>query len=100
MCEAVGAPIDVYIEATTKYWDWSIQDAIFLDMIKKRDYSLVDATLEIHAAAYSHVLPLSEKLGINTELPKVISDNFESALNQGYKDSELSALFEVLSKRG
>ena len=60
----------------------------------------VDATLEIHAAAYSHVLPLSEKLGINTELPKVISDSFESALNQGYKDSELSALFEVLSKRG
>jgi 3-hydroxyisobutyrate dehydrogenase-like beta-hydroxyacid dehydrogenase len=99
MCEAVGAPLDVYIEATTKYWDWSTQDAIFLDMIKKRDYSLVDATIEIHSAAYSHVLPLSEKLGINTKLPKTISDCFQSALNQGYKDSELPALFEVLGKR-
>ena len=67
-------------------------------MIKKRDYSGVDATLEVHAAAYSHVLPLSDKLGISTKLPKVISDCFESALNQGYKDKELAALFEVLGK--
>ena len=98
MCEAIGAPLEVYIESIISDRDWSIKDTIFLDMIKSRDFSLGDATLETHAAAYNHVLPLSKKLGVSTKLPAVISGYFESALNQGYKDKELAAIFEVFSK--
>ena len=89
MCRAAGSPLEVYIEAFTKYWDWSIPDSVYLEMVRNRDYSVKEATLETFAAAYSHVLALSEELGVNTSLPKVVSECFESALNQGYGESEI-----------
>lgn len=96
MCEAMGAPLDVYLESSAI--DWERHDSKILDMIRKRDYTSVEATLQVHAAAFSHVLPLSEKLGIDPSLPKVISDCFEAAEKQGYGDSELPAIFEILGK--
>ena len=98
MCEAMGAPLEVYIESFTDQCDWPSHDSRFLDMIKQRDYSSVEATMKVHSAAFSHVLPLSEKLGVNPGLPKVIAESFEMALNQGYEDDELPALFEILGK--
>jgi 3-hydroxyisobutyrate dehydrogenase-like beta-hydroxyacid dehydrogenase len=94
MCEAMGAPLDVYLESLT--YDWERHDSKILEMIRKRDYTALEATMQVHAAAFSHVLPLSEKLGIDPSLPKVISDSFARAEKQGYKDSELPALFEIL----
>jgi 3-hydroxyisobutyrate dehydrogenase-like beta-hydroxyacid dehydrogenase len=96
MCEAMGAPLEVYLESLAI--DWERHDSKILEMIRKRDYTAVEATMQVHAAAFSHVLPLSEKLGIDPALPKVISDCFETADKKGYGNSELPALFEILGK--
>ena len=93
-----GAPLEVYTESFTDQCDWLSHDSRFLDMIKKRDYSAVEATMQVHAAAFSHVLPLSEKLGVNPGLPKVIAESFGMALDQGYEDGELPVLVEILGK--
>ncbi len=97
ICERIGAPLEVFVEATTS-WDWSAHNADLLERIRKRDYSAAEATMDIHAAAYSHIPPLCKKLGISESLPSAISGYFESALKRGYTDSGLSALIEVLGK--
>ena len=96
MCEAMGAPLDVFLESLA--YDWESHDSKILEMIRKRDYTAVEATMQVHAAAFSHVLPLSEKLGIDPSLPKVISECFETADKKGYGNSELPALFEILGE--
>jgi 3-hydroxyisobutyrate dehydrogenase-like beta-hydroxyacid dehydrogenase len=96
ICEAAGIPLESYIENFTGYWDWSVEDALFLDMIKSRDYPQIDARMQIHAAAFAHVAPLSRKLGVDASLADVISNCFDRALERGLEDSELPALFEVL----
>ena len=98
MCKAMGAPLEVFVEQLTQNWDWSIQDSAFMRMVEKQDYSVVDAAMEVHAAAYSHVLPLSAKLGVSTTLPNVVTECLERAIQDGYGDSELAALTEVLAK--
>ena len=99
MCQAMGAPLDVYIESLTKYWDFASEGALFLERIKKQDYSVEECEMQVHAAAFSHVVTLSEKLGIDPSLPRVISDSLTRAVNSGFDKSELPAIVEVLRKR-
>lgn len=96
MCVAMGAPLEIFLE--TLAIDWESHDSKMLGMIIKRDYTEEECTMQVHAAAYSHVLPLSEKLGIDPSLPKVVSDCFDMAASKGYGGSELPALFEILGK--
>ena len=84
MCEAAGAPLDVFIEAVTG--------------IAKRDYSLQEAPLELHAAVFATIPPLCERLGVSRQLPATISEYFESALIAGHGGKELPSLFEVMCK--
>ena len=99
MCRAMGAPLEVYIESLTEHWDFPSADAAFLDKIVNKDYSVTDCAMQVHAAAFGYVVSLSEKLGIDSSLPKVISNCFEAAEEKGYGESELPALFEILKKR-
>jgi 3-hydroxyisobutyrate dehydrogenase-like beta-hydroxyacid dehydrogenase len=97
ICDASGASLEVFIEAiTTGSWDWKAHDAGVLDRIRRRDYSPDEATLKVHAAAYDLIAPLSEGLGVGSELPRVIAGYFASALKRGYESSELPVLFEVI----
>jgi 3-hydroxyisobutyrate dehydrogenase-like beta-hydroxyacid dehydrogenase len=98
MCEAAGAPLEIFIEATTGYWEWSSEDAYLLNRIIKRDYTEQEAPLDLHAAAYAMIPPLCERLGVNAELPRAISEVFETALSRGHGGSDLPALFKVLGK--
>lgn len=99
MCSAGGVSLEHYIENFTGYWDSSVEAGVFLDMIKTRDYPRIDARMQLHAAAFSHVGPLARKLGVDTTLTEAISGYFERALESGLEDLELPALFEVLGKR-
>lgn len=98
MCEAAGAPLDVFIEAVTAYWEWSSEDAYMLKRIAQRDYTLQEAPLDLHAAVFSAIPPLCERLGVSKQLPVTISKYFESAVNAGHGDKELPGLFEIMRK--
>lgn len=98
MCTAAGAPLDVFTELVTAYWDWSQDDAHLLDRIAKRDYAVQEAALEVHAAGFGTTPQLCDQLGVSSELPRVISGLLAEALRRGYAGDELPALFEVLSK--
>ena len=49
ICKAAGAPLEVFVENMTAYWDWAAEDAPFLQRVIDRDYSQTDASLEGHA---------------------------------------------------
>ena len=100
MCTAAGAPLDVFTELTTDYWDWPEDDVHLLDRIATRNYAVQEAALEIHATAFGTTPPLCDQLGVSSELPRVIAGLLDEALRQGYANDELPALFEVLSKPG
>lgn len=98
MCTAAGAPLDVFTEITTAYWDWSEDDVHLLDRIAKRDYALQEAALEVHAAGFGMNAPLCDQLGVSSALPRVIDSLLAEALRRGHAGDELPALFEVLRK--
>ncbi len=98
MCTAAGAPLEVFIEQTTANWDWSEDDAYLLERVAKRDYTVQEAALEIHAAGFGTTPSLCDQLGVSSELPRVIAGLLNEALRRGHAGDELPALFEVLRK--
>lgn len=95
ICDAVGAPLDIYFELMVESWDWSIQDVKCAAMIRNRDYSDIEATLATHGYAYAQVAPLCEKIGVSAALPKAIQEAFETAYGMGLGSGELAELFEA-----
>lgn len=98
ICKAAGAPLDVFAENLTSYWDWAAEDAPFLQHVIDRDYSQTEASMEGHAMVYDLIPQLSERLAISSELTRVISGYLHAAIAQGHGDSGLTALFEILSR--
>jgi len=98
ICKAAGAPLDVFVENMTSYWDWAAEDAPFLQRVINRDYSQTEASLEGHAMVYDLVPSLSEQLGISSNLARTISAYLHAAIAQGHGDDGLTALFEVIKR--
>lgn len=98
MCTAAGAPLDVFTEAITAYWDWSEDDAFLLERIAQRNYAVEEASLEIVANGFGTNPPLCDQLGVSSELPRVIAGLLDEAVRRGHAGDELPALFEVLCK--
>lgn len=99
MCHAAGAPIDTFVEVMTDYWDWSSEDAAMLRQVKNRNYSGAECTLEVHANDYELMIPATcERLGVSNKFQRVIAEYLDRAVADGYGESELAALFEVLGK--
>jgi len=98
ICTAAGAPLDVFRENLTSYWDWAAEDAPFLQRVINRDYSQTEASLEGHAMVYDLIPELSEQIGISSKLARVISGYLHTAIAQGQGDCGLTALFEILSR--
>ena len=61
-----------------------------------RNHDGEQASLEVWADAYSKSLELCRALDVDDRLPTALMQNFDKAINEGYGDSELSAIFEVL----
>ncbi len=97
ICHAVGLPIEFYVDTVADTLPTRVPTARrFGEKIAKRSYEDPGATLEVHAAAFRHVVDLSEALGIDAALPKFMLGYFERGLASGYSQQELSALFELM----
>ena len=68
-------------------------------MIADRSYEVTGGALEGDAAAYAHVVRLSEELGIDAAFPKTVAGYFERAIADAHGQQELPVMFEMLIKR-
>jgi len=94
MCHAAGFPIGVYVDevlgadmATTLH---------YCECMTARRYDDPTCTIELHATAYAHVLALTESLGVDCALPRLVTGTSERALAEGHGEHELAAVFETL----
>ena len=67
-------------------------------MIAKRSYDNPACALELEAAAYAHVVRLSEELVIDVAFPKMVASYFKRAIADGHGQHDLPATFETLLK--
>ena len=65
-------------------------------MIADRNLDGDQATLEEWARSFALSLDLCRKLGVDDTLPTALMRNFEKAMESGYREKEISALFEAL----
>lgn len=70
-----------------------------LDMASKRDYSGNECALDVHLAAFEHVVQISKEKGIGAEFTQMIAEAMKSAIGRGHAKDELASIFEVLSER-
>lgn len=68
------------------------------EFIAARQYDNPGCALEVEAAAYDHVLRVSEELGIDAELARTVKRYFERAIEAGHGPQETAAIFEILLK--
>lgn len=59
----------------------------------------VQATLEVWADTYAKSLSLCRTLGVDDTLPTALMNNFQKAIDHGFGDKEITAVFEVLLPR-
>jgi 3-hydroxyisobutyrate dehydrogenase-like beta-hydroxyacid dehydrogenase len=65
-------------------------------LIADRDHDGNQAGLDVWADTFAKSLSLCRKLGVDDTLPTALMRNFEKAVESGYREQEISALFEVL----
>ena len=65
-------------------------------LIADRNHDGNQATLEMWADSYAKSLDLCRTLGVDDTLPTALMRNFEKAIDSGYGEKEISAVFEVL----
>ena len=98
MAHAKGFSISAYSEMIAArlptFYHGNVK--LFGEMIAKRNYDDVGATMEVHAAVFAETLSMCRDAGVNDALPAVIMSNFERAIAAGHGEREMSAIFEVL----
>lgn len=94
ICHAAGFPIHLYVEQVASHG--TLAKTRFGEMIEKRSYDNPSCALEVEAEAYSHVVRLSEELGIDSAYPKMVMSYFERAIADGHGQHDLPATFEVM----
>jgi 3-hydroxyisobutyrate dehydrogenase-like beta-hydroxyacid dehydrogenase len=90
---SVGAFADTAIARLPAY-KWKLE--LFRDMIAKRNYDDVQASLNLHAAAFAECLAICREACVDDGLPAAIMRNFERAIAAGHGAREQAAVFEVL----
>jgi 3-hydroxyisobutyrate dehydrogenase-like beta-hydroxyacid dehydrogenase len=103
MASAAGIPISVFRELTGSDESWLVKGETmrgFLDMIENHDYSDAGCALEVHAAAYDHVVGISTELGVGLHFSRMVADTMTQAIELGHGKHELAAIFEVLRSSG
>ena len=97
ICHAAGFPVETYVKQVAS--DGPENKLRFGEMIAKRSYDNPSCALEVEAAAYAHVVRLSEELGIDVAYPKMVASYFKRAIADGHGQHDLAATFEVLLKQ-
>jgi 3-hydroxyisobutyrate dehydrogenase-like beta-hydroxyacid dehydrogenase len=68
-------------------------------VIQSGDFAITESPLRISIPAVDRILRVSERLGINTELPALVNGWLQEAKTAGLADQELAALIKVLRDR-
>jgi 3-hydroxyisobutyrate dehydrogenase-like beta-hydroxyacid dehydrogenase len=97
---AAGIPLSAYVEQALLSASSTTTKERLARMIEARSYETEAASINVELAAYDHVLKLSEALGVESELPRLIADIMRRTRDLGYADQDLAAAFEVLLNPG
>jgi 3-hydroxyisobutyrate dehydrogenase-like beta-hydroxyacid dehydrogenase len=97
LCHAAGFPVETYVsEIATHGPAMKIR---FGEMMAERRYDNPSCAMEVDAAAYGHVVRLSEEFGVDRDLAHTVARYFDRGIANGYGNQETAALFEVLLKQ-
>jgi 3-hydroxyisobutyrate dehydrogenase-like beta-hydroxyacid dehydrogenase len=98
---ARGAPVETYAEiAIARMATYSARCKWLADMMARRRYDEnVGASMRVHAAAFAEALAACREVGVDETLPTAMMENFQHAIDAGYGEQEIAALFEVLIGR-
>lgn len=94
ICHAAGLALEAYNEEIASAGP--AQKIHFGERIAERSYDNPGCALEVEAAAYAHVVVLSEALGLDATYPKLVASYFERAIAEGRGQQELASVFEVM----
>lgn len=93
MCHAAGISLETYLDQVGA----TANQRRYCEMIEKRSYEVTGATMELEAAAYAHVVTLSEELGVDGAFPTMVASHFERAIADGHGQREFAAIFEIMA---
>jgi 3-hydroxyisobutyrate dehydrogenase-like beta-hydroxyacid dehydrogenase len=98
---ANGATVETYAEiAIARMAAYSARFKWLADMIARRRYDEnVGASMRVHATAFAEALAICREAGVDETLPEAAMRNFQHAIDAGYGEQEIAALFEVLIGR-
>jgi 3-hydroxyisobutyrate dehydrogenase-like beta-hydroxyacid dehydrogenase len=92
ICEAIGAPLDLFFENITL----SPIEENLAKQIMQRDYTPIGATLNTAMAAHRSVLEVCKGLDVDADLHLCIADIMKRGVDAGYGEQDSSVLFKVL----
>ena len=97
LAQASGFSIDAYTSIVIERLPAVTENLKrFGGLIADRNHEGDQAALTVWADAYAKSLELCRALKVDDSLPTALMQNFHKAINEGYGDSEISAIFEVL----
>ena len=97
LAQASGFSIDAYTSIVQKRLPAVAENLVRVGCrIAERDHDGDQATIEIWADGYAKSRDLCRSLGVDDTLPTALMDNFNRAVDAGYGNKEISAIFEVL----
>lgn len=101
ICDSEGLPIDKYLSATMPLLSGLIPDTFQMseEMINKGNYTAKIATLDIQMAAVKQLFNFTKKSGIDTAFMECLLGYCKKAVDAGYNQDELAAIFEVLKAK-
>ena len=95
LCEAENYPTDDYFKALGDIYPLVSGSAIAAEsMIKARDYSGDQCSVEVHLAAIRNIQRASQDAAVATEIPDALVHMHERPIGRGQKDDELPVAFE------
>ncbi len=100
MTHAMGFSLDVYFDMVRARAPSIVNQLLQRgEKIASRRYETTDATMKIWADSFEGTLAMCRDKGVDDKLPTVVMELFRRACASGYADSDLAALFEVMSPK-
>jgi 3-hydroxyisobutyrate dehydrogenase-like beta-hydroxyacid dehydrogenase len=99
VCDAEGISLDTYLSlalARRPFVEDTLQTCV--QMIKKRDYSGSQATLDSWAAGIGQPVEYSRECGTDSRYPQEVLVRLQQAVAMGHGQHELAAVFECFRK--
>lgn len=98
ICRAAGFPIEVFADMALGAVGENTKSMqrLYVEMIANGSYEVVGASMDVECAAIAHVVEVSEALGVDATVPKMVASYLERAIADGHGQEEIPAMFEML----